>query len=612
MSRFYLEQILIQGNGKEDAVLNLKPGANFVIGPSNTGKSLIMEAIDYVFGMTPKKNRPFKYNESWGYTDFTLQFRTDDGTVVLKRTTGKGKTKVSVSGTDPNFKSGSYAVSGRELNSIYLKLMGIEQPHEVWSSADGRKNQFTWRNIIHMFFLRQQDVTRDSSVLLNPSAGFANNTAVLYSLLFMMTGEDADAGQNPDTQTKRKAKKEAVAAYIRQHVERLDKREEELRTQIEESTVPDMPNAIAVVNQEMDSIQSQISEAVTKSKQLMDDIFAANNRLSESVMIANRFDALKGQYVSDIQRLSFVVEGEKIRSKAPVHRKCPFCDGDIVVEHKPQYVDATCAELKHIEEHLESLETAKRDVLEKIQKLKDQISNLEEEKAKIEQSLNVDLRPRFSELKQKLEAYRAYVQLTHELDLVIEEQERYKKELLATEKAPTSLPKDHIFKDDIDGEIIHGFESILMNMLKESGFNHYSSARLSLDTFDLELGGQPKSQTNGGGYCGILNTIMSLSMMEYLSLHGTYSPGIMYADSSLSQLSESERKARAETIKTKFIQYVARTPRDVQTLVIEHKEKVPFDAIIESGANVVEFTGDDAVEGRYGLLPGVRNAFDQQ
>ena len=136
MSRFYLEQILIQGNGKEDAVLNLKPGANFVIGPSNTGKSLIMEAIDYVFGMTPKKNRPFKYNESWGYTDFTLQFRTDDGTVVLKRTTGKGKTKVSVSGTDPNFKSGSYAVSGGELNSIYLKLMGIEQPHEVWSSAE--------------------------------------------------------------------------------------------------------------------------------------------------------------------------------------------------------------------------------------------------------------------------------------------------------------------------------------------------------------------------------------------------------------------------------------------------------------------------------------------
>ena len=177
--------------------------------------------------------------------------------------------------------------------------------------------------------------------------------------------------------------------------------------------------------------------------------------------------------------------------------------------------------------------------------------------------------------------------------------------------APTTRPKDHNYKEDFDRRNINGFESILMNVLKESGFNHYSSARLNLDTCDLELGGQPKSQTNGGGYCGVLNTIMALSMMEYLALHGTYAPGILYADSSLSQLSESERKARAETIKTKFIQYVTQHHRDVQTLIIEHKEKVPFEAIVESGANVVEFTGDDSVEGRYGLLPGVRNTFDQ-
>ena len=133
-----------------------------------------------------------------------------------------------------------------------------------------------------------------------------------------------------------------------------------------------------------------------------------------------------------------------------------------------------------------------------------------------------------------------------------------------------------------------------------------------MDTCDLELGGQPKSQTNGGGYCGILNTIMALSMMEYLSIYGTYPPGLLYADSSLSQLSESERKARGETIKTKFIQYVAQHKRDVQTLIIEHKEKVPFETILQSGANVIEFTGDDRINGQYGLLPDVRSTFDAQ
>ncbi len=612
MSRFYLEQLLIQGEGKQDAVLNLKPGANFIIGPSNTGKSLIMEAIDYVFGMTPKKNRPFKFNQSWGYTDFSLTFRTPKGTVVLKRTTGKGKSKVTVSGTDPDYKAGVYSTSGGELNSIYLKLMGVDQPHEVWSSAEGRKNQFTWRNILHMFFLKQQSVARDTSVLLNPEGGFGNNTSVMYSLLFMMTGEDADAGKNPDTLTKRKAKKEAIAAYIRQHVERLDKREEELRGMIQEGSASDIPNAISAVTMEMDSLQEQISNAIAQSRKLMDEIFTANNHLSESTVILERFNALKGQYISDIQRLSFVVQGEKILQDSPIHRKCPFCDGDINVEQKPQYIEATRAELKHIEEHLTSLQTATDDVTEKIRRLELRISDLEKEKAEIDLSIKSDLKPRFIELRQKLDTYKTHVQLVHELELVEEEQKRYKGELLAIEVNPTSLPKDHNYKEDFDSENIHGFESILMNILKESGFNHYSSARLNMDTCDLELGGQPKSQTNGGGYCGILNTIMALSMMEYLSIYGTYPPGLLYADSSLSQLSESERKARGETIKTKFIQYVAQHKRDVQTLIIEHKEKVPFETILQSGANVIEFTGDDRINGQYGLLPDVRSTFDAQ
>ena len=60
MNRFYIEKLIVSGGWRKDTVIDFKPGLNFILGPSNTGKSLIMECLDYVFGFSPKKNRPIR------------------------------------------------------------------------------------------------------------------------------------------------------------------------------------------------------------------------------------------------------------------------------------------------------------------------------------------------------------------------------------------------------------------------------------------------------------------------------------------------------------------------------------------------------------------------
>lgn len=52
MNRFILKKLTVSGGGHEDSILNFSNGLNLIIGPSNTGKSLIMDCIDYVFGFT--------------------------------------------------------------------------------------------------------------------------------------------------------------------------------------------------------------------------------------------------------------------------------------------------------------------------------------------------------------------------------------------------------------------------------------------------------------------------------------------------------------------------------------------------------------------------------
>ena len=50
MPDFYIEQIAVSGNGKKTSAVNFAPGLNIICGPSDTGKSYVIEILDYLFG----------------------------------------------------------------------------------------------------------------------------------------------------------------------------------------------------------------------------------------------------------------------------------------------------------------------------------------------------------------------------------------------------------------------------------------------------------------------------------------------------------------------------------------------------------------------------------
>ena len=133
MNRFYIEKLIVSGGWRKDTVIDFKPGLNFILGPSNTGKSLIMECLDYVFGFSPKKNRPSKIvDNQYGYEYVTLHLATGTGSVILKRKIGDSK--ILVSGTDPTVEHGTYSVSHnakKNINAVYLHLLGIDEPHVI-------------------------------------------------------------------------------------------------------------------------------------------------------------------------------------------------------------------------------------------------------------------------------------------------------------------------------------------------------------------------------------------------------------------------------------------------------------------------------------------------
>lgn len=620
MAGFFIEKLVVSGKGKEPSTVEFSDGLNFIVGPSNTGKTMIFECIDYLFGFEPKDTKPFQFDSKWGYDHFKLITRTPNGTVIFERKFGENK--IALSGTDPNFDYRIYSLGHTakyNISSVWLQMIGINEPHKILSTKTGKTQALTWRSMFHMFFLKQEHITRTSSVLLSPSNKLNNADTVAKAIVhFLMTGNDADNNIHFKDKKLITAKRGAVIDYIKGTVARLAQRESELlnkyhsvemMSMLSNYSIKDAQSEIDTINCEINELQYKINKNIEQSKALMNSIYTNNSRLSECDTLVDRFSALRSQYLSDIERLTFVVDGKLAHSSIPKPQQCPFCDSEIQSSDEPSYADAAKAELQHIRSHLVELEKAEKDLSRKRHTIVSTIEELESRKRHIDRDLSLELKPRFEELKERLSMYRHIVELNKELEVVRNEEMVFNQELTEKETEPELTQNNYDMNEYFDYESLHAFEETLRSILEASGYERAGSARINMKAFDLEVGGSQKAISNGGGYCGFLNSVVSLALVEYLEKYGEYSPGIFAADSPLTQLSESEFTSNMNTVKAGFINHLLSISNEgesplVQIIIAEHKEKLPINDKFQ--ANLIEFTGDKN-HGRYGFLNAVFN-----
>lgn len=612
MNRFYIEKLVVSGGGHKATILDFKPGLNFILGPSNTGKSLVMDCIDYVFGFTPKKNRPSKIvDNNYGYERIALHLATDKGTVILERKIGDSK--ITVSGTDPTVDHGTYSVghtAKKNINAVYLHLLGIDEPHSVRSAETGEKTQeLTWRSMLHLFFIRQADVARETSSLLAP--GSVGHTASAAVLLFLLTGKDANnltAAEDPKISA---AKKKALIGYIQEKVEELTKRRDKLEELLSFSNITNPHANVEQVRKNITELQTQLDLATKESQQIMSDIYEWNGKLSESRTVEHNFAVLRQQYQSDIRRIGFIVDGAANISTTRRKVKCPICGEETERVKDTTFIDASAAELEKIKRHLSELSDAQRSVEHQQESIIATIRALEEKKDAIDKLITEQLQPELSSFEKALEEQLKLIRLTSELDIIRQNETQYRSELFKKESEDAAEPSKHNIYKDYDYEIIHGFEEKLREILKASKIGGAASARLNMENFDIEIDGFKKSVSMGGGFCGILNTITTLAMSAYLIDLDRPAPGFYAVDSSLTQLSEAEYKEQSETIKQNFIEYLIAHAYERQVIIVEQTKRMPFvpEESDKDGIHVILFTRNRN-DGRYGFLNDVYNSED--
>lgn len=243
---------------------------------------------------------------------------------------------------------------------------------------------------------------------------------------------------------------------------------------------------------------------------------------------------------------------------------------------------------------------AKRSVLSA------EVQRLEDRRSEIDQLISSTLSPRISALKEQLRQYTLIAQRAQEIKTIKAEKTRYEADLYTRQREleETENKPNYDIKAEYGFDLFRKIQEKLTEILKAIQFPGAASARLNTVTFDIEVNGKQKANVMGGGFCGILNSVVLLAIREVLYESGAHTPGILILDSALTQLSETQYGEKANVIRDSFIQYLLDHQESGQVIFIDQKEKMPTWLGANSQCKYHEFT-KSREQGRYGLLTDV-------
>ena len=591
MANFHIEKLIVTGNNKTPSVLEFSRGLNIICGPSDTGKSYVAESMDYLFG-----SNKIRFDRNTGYDCVEMIVATKNGRITLQRRLDSNK--ITVHSTDRDIESGHYGLIGTKnhISDLWLRLIGIETEHHIIKNTRFDKQRLTWRTFLHMFFIEEANIFQEASIIM-PKQNTAA-TAALSALLFLITGEDF-ANADPREEKKiKEVRKKAVVDYINKRLSVFAERKGEL----DKMPVADALNLqakVEIILAEIAETERQITDSIKRSKQLLKEIFTTNEQLAECSILYNRYQALKSQYAADIKRLAFIVDGELGRDDLSTNTKCPFCEGDIPAQEECSYVEASHAELHRIRLQLGDLADAERDLITERSALEMRITTLSYEKSGVETLLNNELKPKVATLMQSLAEYRRAIEICNEATVICGFEASMKTDLVETLTEDASEVEFKV-KSHFSSAILDTFDETLNKVLKLCKYEGFSSAYLSPINFDLFINGKAKDSF-GKGYRAFLNTVLAIVLMEYLTEHAKYSPGLLIVDSPILSLKERGDEKASDTMKSALFQYLLNNQNYGQVIIIENS--IPN--LDYSNANVIPFTKDPK-QGRYGFLNGVR------
>lgn len=604
--KFWIKSVTVAGHPlKPDSSIQFTQGLNIICGPSNSGKSWVLECIDYSFG---KEANKFVLDESNGYTEVRLCLSTSEGRITFKRPIGKGNTNVEVVSTDRRIESGTYksrhTKNHESVDSILIRLIGYENPEKlmVITSQDFKTKAFTWRTFWPACYADEDRIASKSSVLLP-----TQNTSVpaaKCALASLVTGRDYAAWARDESTDTKKLKNNAVIEYLEQQPERLAARIESIEKTLGTNDEDEIEHRINETSHRMEQVQQRIDLASTEGQRIIGQLQQVRESLAESSALCARYEELAASYRARIDRLDFIKQGRHLLSEHPAAHSCPVCDRELDPAMSKDLPEPNPTERDELVQRLADLNQTLRQMGDDQAAQQHKQDELQEQADQINQLIKGELQPELDSLRAALDDHTALVAMRAERDELISQQDRIAEEI--KERRAKQFTKGTFnplgeFPDTFWTEM----DTNLLDTLGACAFPALESTEFSRQLFDATINGKSKAK-QGKGYRSFVNTAVMLSLRDYLaSGEASHNPGLLIIDTPLLGLDDQQLDQELMDVREKIPQALYEHLINIQDrgqiIVADNTKFMPDLDNIDNACNLIRFTRRTD-QGRFGFL----------
>ena len=400
--RLRLVDLVIAGDTVPPAAVHFTPGLNLIVGASDTGKTFVFEALDFMMGRKAGL-RPIP--ECKGYDRVLLSIDpTDRPPFRLRRAFGGGHFEVTEYGdgrdqpaTLTQTLSAQHSSDpDASLSAYLLRAIGLEG-REVRKNEKGEKTALSFRDVAHLTLINERDIIEQNSPILTGQV--INKTREQNVFAFFLTNQDDSQIIALESRKERDARLaveaetvESILAENRKELAALTSDPAEIGSQVAR-----LEEAIKEATQTVITTQDEIAVLEQRRAQVIDQRTEATSRthfLSEQL---KRLRLLSLYYQSDRDRLGAVVEASKVYHELP-EGKCPLCERPYATADRngsphQQFETSCIQEIQKIDVLQADLQVAISDVEREASELRTILGQLNADLQQINQQVSTVLAP---------------------------------------------------------------------------------------------------------------------------------------------------------------------------------------------------------------------------
>lgn len=610
VERITLVHLTFVGSTVEPATVEFGPAATVICGPSDTGKSFIVGAIDYMLGGSTQPN---DIPERAGYSSALLGLRLPSGeAITLSRSvTGgdfsiyDGDVRTTPEGAPSRtLKAKHQTGSDVSLSAFLLSNIGLENKR-LRKNVSNQTNVLTFRNLVHLCVIDETSMQAERQPAL--TAVTINRTIDISTLKLLLEEEDDSSLVAVPTSSERKqaasAREDVLDRLIADMRDMLEGVGEPLELKIQSET---LAQSIASHTESISRVSGERTVLSTRIANTERQAATVRERMADISALTSRFQLLGRQYESDLARLEMISEaGSLLGYFNP--GQCVFCGAEVEQQHyNEDCAEDTTAFRDSVLAEQTKTRSLNADLLSTIADLEAEhvtltrtIQNIARAVARAREQLagyDDALTPEQGALKELLE-----VRSTLEKNLGHYEEiarfERLKRQLIEEQARETATAAV-----GMQLSTVTSFSQEIAARLQAWGVPNANDTRYDKNEQDIVSGDQLRS-AHGKGVRAILHAAFTLGLAQFCFDRELCHPGFVVLDSPLVTYRAPEHGGDADEVMPPSVieQFYADIQQgvDCQVIVLENTE--PPKGL---GAKIayITFTKNE-LHGRYGFFP---------